>query len=237
MRDEGTSVSTGQRVGDVRRMVASFKRHLRAGNVSERTIQTYLEAACGLLECLIRIGSADPTRTVAARRWLSQAAGMSLQDRWASEGQPAGSIPVRLRYRKAPLNSSIPAPGERRQRGRPPSRAERPRPPHKSFGVSSVRRRISLPTDRRRTRQVVGRRPLEGEVGAAWSAPFDDRWRDIDGRSSPRRCSVGAGRRSGQRMEAPYPRGLMWSFARPSVVSSSHRDTAGRGNHRINSVS
>jgi hypothetical protein len=72
MRDEGTSVSTGQGVGDVRTMVASFKRHLRAGNVSERTIQTHLEA-CGLLECLTRIRPADPTSTVAAGRWLSQA--------------------------------------------------------------------------------------------------------------------------------------------------------------------
>jgi len=48
MRDEGTSVSTRQREGDVRTMVASFKRHLRAGNVSEPTIQTYLES-CGFV--------------------------------------------------------------------------------------------------------------------------------------------------------------------------------------------
>ena len=48
MRDEGTSVSTGQSVGDVRTMVASFQRHLRAGNVSERTIQTYLKACMQL---------------------------------------------------------------------------------------------------------------------------------------------------------------------------------------------
>jgi site-specific recombinase XerD len=52
MRDEGTSVSTGQSVGDVRTMVASFRRHLRAGNVSERTIQTYLEACTQLADFL-----------------------------------------------------------------------------------------------------------------------------------------------------------------------------------------
>jgi hypothetical protein len=80
---------------------------------------------------------------------------------------------------KGASNSGVPAPGERRPRERPRSGPERPRPPHKSFGVSIARPRTSLPTDHRRTGQVFGRRPLEGEVGAAWSAPSDDRWRDL----------------------------------------------------------
>jgi Phage integrase, N-terminal SAM-like domain len=56
MRDESTSVSTGQSVGDVRTMVASFRRHLRAGNLSERTIETYLEACTQLADFLERQG-------------------------------------------------------------------------------------------------------------------------------------------------------------------------------------
>jgi hypothetical protein len=63
---EGTSVSTGQSVGDVRRIVASFGRHLRAGNVSERTIQTYLEAG-GLLELFEPDRLCRPMNTVARR--------------------------------------------------------------------------------------------------------------------------------------------------------------------------
>lgn len=39
--------------------------------------------------------------------------------------------------------------------------------------------RRSLPTARRRTGQVFGRRPVEREVGAGWSAPLDDRWGDL----------------------------------------------------------
>ena len=94
--------------------------------------------------------------------------------------EPAGGFDSRLPpLPKGASNSGVPAAGERRPRGRPRSGPERPRPPHKSFGVSSARRRTSLPTDRRRTGQVFGRRPLEGEVGAAWSAPLDDRWRDL----------------------------------------------------------
>jgi hypothetical protein len=99
MRNEGTSVSTGQSVGDVRTMVASFKRHVRAGNVSERTIQTRLEA-CGFVGVFEPDRPCRPMNTVAARRCSSQAAGMSLQNRWAGESPPAGSIPVSLRHRK-----------------------------------------------------------------------------------------------------------------------------------------
>jgi hypothetical protein len=42
MRDADTTVSTGQSVGDVRTMVASFRHHLRAGR--QRMVQTYFEA-------------------------------------------------------------------------------------------------------------------------------------------------------------------------------------------------
>ena len=139
------ALSTGQNVGDVRRMVASFKRHLRAGNVSERTIQTYLEA-CGLLECLNRIGSADPMSTVAARRFLSTSRRHESSKSVGGQSSPAGSIPVRLRYLKASSDQRRPPSQARSGRGKDPIRALGPRLPHKSFGVPSGRRRTSLLT-------------------------------------------------------------------------------------------
>jgi hypothetical protein len=90
----------------------------------------------------------------------------------------------RVRFRPPPLpkgasSSGVRAPGERRPRGRHPIRARTTASTTQVFGVSFARRRTSLPTDRRRTGQVFGRRPFEGEVGAAWSAVLDDRWRDL----------------------------------------------------------
>ena len=69
--------------------------------------------------------------------------------------------------------------GERRSREGPdPSPKDRVH--HTSLSVfPPPRRRTSLPTHSRKTGQVFGRRPFEGEVGAAWPAPLGNRWRDL----------------------------------------------------------
>jgi site-specific recombinase XerD len=76
-RSEGV---IGASVGDVEALAASFRRHLRASNLSPRTVTTYTEACEGLRRFLIERGM--PTRCAAIRREHLEAYIEELLARW-----------------------------------------------------------------------------------------------------------------------------------------------------------
>jgi hypothetical protein len=71
-----------------------------------------------------------------SQAWRQREGRTCLQNRWAGESSPAGSIPVRLRHRKRPLTSGVPPSWASGGRGKDLIRASGPRLPHKSSGVS-----------------------------------------------------------------------------------------------------
>jgi hypothetical protein len=100
-----------------------------------------------------------------------------LQNRWAGESSPAGSIPVRLRYRNAPLTAAFRAMGDGRPQRGPRSGPERPSPPPKSFGVYSPSpdKSSDRPPEDKSSAAVLSKERKERHDLPA----TDDRWRDL----------------------------------------------------------
>jgi len=80
MTKAGSEGRIGASVGDLEALTASFRRHLRAGNLSPRTIATYAEACEGLRRFLLERGM--PTRVAVIGREHVETYVEELLGRW-----------------------------------------------------------------------------------------------------------------------------------------------------------